>query len=64
MKKISLIVLTLLILSGCTNAGPFITSISADGNGGVIIDKCLILHNGWTGTVSNANCTTSQIKLK
>ncbi len=63
MKKIFTAVLVSL-LAACTNAGPFVTGISSDGNNGLTIEKCQVHMNGFMGTVSNDNCTTTQIKLK
>ena len=63
MKKIMMIGWTLL-LAACTNAGPFVSNISSDGNSGLIIEKCQVHMNAFMGTVSNDNCTTTQIKVK
>ena len=62
MKKFAL--LALLLLSACTNAGPFVTNISADGNNGLIIEKCQLHMNAFMGTVSNENCPNTQIRIK
>lgn len=62
MKKLA--ILCLLLLSSCTNAGPFVTNISADGNNGLIIEKCQLHMNAFMGTVSNENCTNTQIRIK
>ena len=63
MKKIFTAVLVSL-LAACPNAGPFVTGISSDGNNGLTIEKCQVHMNAFMGTVSNDNCTTTQIKLK
>lgn len=63
MKRAIVIGFTML-LAACTNAGPFVTNISSDGNSGLIIEKCQIHMNAFMGTVSNDNCTSTQIKVK
>lgn len=62
MKKI-LLTLVIMVLSACTNAGPFVTNISSDGNNGLILEKCQVHMNAFMGTVSNDNCTTTNIYL-
>ena len=62
MKKFLLFGL-IMIISACTNAGPFVTSISSDGNNGLIIEKCQLHMNAFMGTVSNENCSNTQIRL-
>ena len=63
MKKI-LFTAAVMLLSACTNAGPFVTNISSNGNNGLIIEKCQVHMNAFMGTVSNDNCTTTSIYLK
>ena len=36
---------SLLVLSGCSTAGPFVTSISSDGQGGLIVEKAYIEYS-------------------
>ena len=43
---------------------PFVTNISADGNNGLVIEKCQVHMNAFMGTVSNDNCTTTAIKVR
>ena len=47
MKKIFTAVLVSL-LAACTNAGPFVTGISSDGNNGLTIEKCQVHMNAFT----------------
>ncbi len=68
MFKAAVITIGLIVLgvalSGCTSAGPFVTSISSDGRGGIIIEKDTVYLNGFTGTISNGGRPTTQnIKL-
>lgn len=52
-----------LLAAGCTTAGPFVTSISSDGRGGLIVEKSMVKYNSFMGTVSNESTTTTTIKL-
>ena len=52
-----------LLATGCTTAGPFVTSISSDGRGGLIVEKSMVKYNSFMGTVSNETTTTTTIKL-
>lgn len=54
---------TALLATGCTTAGPFVTSISSDGRGNLIVEKSMVKLNSFTGTVSNVDPSTSTIKL-
>ena len=63
MKKRIAAALLALGLSACTNARPFVNSISSDGNNGLIVEKCQLHMNAFMGTVSNENCTNTQIRL-
>ena len=60
MKKL-LFVLCGLFLTACTNAGPYVTNISRAQNGDLLIEKCMLKHNAFMGTVSNENCTSQKI---
>lgn len=55
--------LILLTILGCSSAGPFVTNISSDGQGGLIIEKCSVQYNKFTNSVSTKECTTTTIKL-
>lgn len=63
MKSLTLL-LAAAILGGCTTAGPYITNISSDGNGGLNVEKCGAKLNAWTGTISNTDCTSQHIQLR
>ena len=53
-----------LILAGCSSAGPYVTNISSDGNGNIIVEKNMVKYNGWTGSVSAGDHpTTTTIKM-
>ena len=63
MKLVLAIPLFALLAAGCTTAGPFVTSISSDGRGNLIIEKSMVQLNNFTGTVSNHDSTTTTIRL-
>jgi type IV secretion system protein VirB7 len=49
-------------LAGCTtSAGPFVTSISSDGKGNLVIEKNTVDVNGFTGTVSVGEHPTQEV---
>ena len=60
MKKAFLVLSVGLFLSACTTAGPFVTNISQSKEGILIIEKCQVEHNAFTGAISTINCTSSK----
>lgn len=52
------------VLVSCTQAGPFVTSISSNGPNKLLIEKCYAHHNGFMGTVSNDSCTTHELTFQ
>lgn len=62
MKQLVLVSIVF-VFSACTSAGPFVMSISSDGDSGLIMEKCNVKLNAFMGTVSNHNCTTTQLKI-
>ncbi len=61
-KKIAL-VLGVVLISGCTTAGPFVTSISSDGRGGLIVQKGYAEYNMWLGVMGNKEAGESKIQV-
>ena len=54
-------VATLMALaSGCTTAGPFVTGISSDGKGGLIVEKNIVHLNSFTGVITLGDTPTTQ----
>jgi len=50
--------------AGCAStAGPFVTGISSDGKGGLIIQKGYAEYNSFLGTIGNREAGESSIKL-
>jgi type IV secretion system protein VirB7 len=44
-----------ILMSGCTTAGPFVTNISSDGRGNLIVEKNTVQMNAIMGTVSSGD---------
>ena len=65
MKRLFTVACLVLVLQGCsTYAGPFVTAISSDGNGGLNVQSCMVRMNKFTKAVSNANCTSEHVQLR
>ncbi|EIP96832.1 hypothetical protein OpiT1DRAFT_01257 [Opitutaceae bacterium TAV1] len=65
MKLIPALLISLLIaaagfLGGCTTAGPFVTNISSDGQGNLVVEKNTVHFNAFTGAVSSGEAPTVQ----
>ncbi len=50
-------------LSACTSSGPFVTSISSDGNGGLNVISCASTYNAFMGTQGNGACSNSHVQV-
>lgn len=50
-------------ITGCTTAGPFVSSISNDGNGKIVVEKCMVKLNAFLGVVHNTECSNYKINL-
>lgn len=55
------ILFTLLLLSACTTAGPFVTNISQNKDGTLTLEKCQVEHNAFTGAIATINCTHTKV---
>ena len=58
MKKVVLMAILLVVISlsqGCSNAGPFVTDISSDGDGNLLITKNTIVFDSILGVVKDGN---------
>ena len=65
MKRLFTVACLALALQGCASyAGPFVTSVSSDGNGGLNVQSCMVRLERITRTVSNADCTSEHIQLR
>lgn len=53
----------MVLLTGCSSAGPFVTSISNDGRGGLTVEKCMAHFNAFLGVVNNSECSSVNISL-
>lgn len=65
MKRLLLLGLAALIvvLAGCSSAGPFVTNVSSDGRGTVLVEKAMLQYNSVLGTVSVKDRSTSIIRV-
>ncbi len=61
--KTNLIFCSVLLLAGCTTAGPYLTNISSDGANGLNIEKCKVELNAFLGVVNTGDCSNSSLKL-
>ncbi len=57
------LLVSILALTACSTAGPFVTNISSSGDNTLTIEKCMIQFSAFTSTISNKNCTNVTIKL-
>lgn len=64
MKKYIRFFVGLLLVSGCSHAGPFVTNISSNGAGELIIEKCMVEFNGLLFIVNNSDCQNISLKIK
>lgn len=51
--KYALLVCSCLFLMGCSTAGPFVSNISSDGRGNLIVEKSSAEYNAFLGVVGN-----------
>lgn len=63
MKKSLFLILSVILISGCSTAGPFVSNISSDGKGNLIIEKQRIKHDGFSGIISTEDTTTQTIRV-
>lgn len=51
--------------TGCSSkAGPFVSNISSDGEGGIVVEKCMVRLDRMINTVETADCTNTNIRLR
>lgn len=59
-----MIVVGAILVAGCTStAGPFVTNISSDGDGNLVVEKCMISLQRQINTVDNESCNSHKIKI-
>lgn len=61
MTKYLLLSLCGILLSACTQAGPYVTNISRSKSGELMVEKCMMVHNAFLAVVHNENCTSQSI---
>ena len=58
------LVCAVLMVTGCVStAGPFVTNISSDGRGGLVIEKAMVEYSQWSDGVTTKNHTTTTIYI-
>lgn len=66
MKKSLMIVIPFaaIVMVGCSSkAGPFVTNISSDGRGGLVVEKCMVRLDRTINTVESSDCTNTTLAL-
>lgn len=58
---VGLLAVAIATLAGCSTAGPFVTSISSDGKGNIIVEKSYVHCNGFTGVISTGENPTTEV---
>lgn len=62
LRVVALLIVILLI--GCTGTiGPFTKNVYVDQEKRLVVEKCLIEWNNFTGTLGVKECTTEKFKL-
>ncbi len=62
MKRLSLILIAIFFV-GCSSTGPYVTAISSNGRGGLIIEKSKVQYNSFTGTITSKDTSTTEIQV-
>lgn len=52
-------VLAVLILAGCTTAGPFVTNVNPAYDGSLVVEKCQVHFNGFLGVIDMGQCMST-----
>ena len=59
-----LFIAVLFTSNGCAStAGPFVTSVTNDGKGGIAVEKCYVIYNKLTNDVKTGECTSHVIDV-
>jgi hypothetical protein len=62
MRRLLLLSLLALSCSGCvTDAGPFVTDVVPNGQGGYSVKQCKVRFNPWSSKVRNYRCDAHDI---
>ena len=61
--RIAAIAIVCIAVSGCTYAGPFVTNISSDGQGNLLIEKSMVEHNSFVGSITTTPHSTTLVKF-
>lgn len=66
MQRILALVVLLFVavfMIGCSTAGPFVTNISPDGEGNLVVERSKVQFNSFTGTITNTEYSEKKIKI-
>ena len=64
MKRILLLLPAFAFIGCATHAGPFVTSVSNNGDGSLVIEKCMVRLDPWMAVVNNYKCGHTVMKIK
>lgn len=53
------LIVAVMILTGCTHAGPYVTNIAYDGQGNLLVTKNTVVFNWFFSTVGNGDKETT-----
>jgi type IV secretion system protein VirB7 len=51
-----------MFLAGCSTTGPFVTGVSSNGDGSLLVEKCMVTYNAWSNNLGMKDCTSHTIK--
>ena len=61
---LALLLSVTIFVSGCVGKyGPFVTDISPDGKGGIVVEKSMLVVNNFTGDITVEDVTTKTIYI-
>jgi type IV secretion system protein VirB7 len=58
--KVGFVATLIAVVSGCSTAGPFVTNVSPDGKGGLVVEKNTVHLNSFTGVITLGETPTTQ----
>jgi len=53
-----------LLATGCSTAGPFVTSVTSAGPNRLNVEKCYVELNSFVGYVTNKDCTSVVVQTQ
>ena len=62
--RVAIVICAAFLVTGCaTTAGPFVTNISSDGRGGLVIEKAMVEYSQWSEGITTKDHTTTTIYI-